>query len=50
MKDLYNSHSEIFDKHKNIPESEFNIDLFNVDLIKIMIPLIKYSLISNIIS
>ncbi len=50
MKDLYNSHSDIFDKHKNIPESDFNIDIFNVDIIKVMIPLIKYSLISNIIS
>ena len=43
------SNVDIFNKHKSKSENEFNMDLFNADILKNLIPMIKYSLISNII-
>jgi len=48
MKTFIDNNIDLFDKHKSKSEKDFNIDLFNADIIKILIPMIKYSLISDI--
>ena len=50
MARFIDSNIEIFNKHKSKSDNEFNMDLFNADILKNLIPLIKYSSISNIIS
>ena len=50
MARFIDSNIEIFNKHRSKSDNEFNMDLFNADILKNLIPLIKYSLISNIIS
>jgi hypothetical protein len=48
MDNFVELHVDLFNKHKSKSEEDFNMDLFNADILKNLIPMIKYSLISNI--
>lgn len=48
MKNLIESNTDLFDSYRLISNDDFNIDTFSADILKLLIPMIKYSLLSNI--
>ena len=48
MTKLIEINSELFESYMNRSPEDFNIDMFNADILKHLIPMIKYSLLSNI--
>ena len=48
MTEFIKMNSDLFELYRSKSEEEFNIDAFSADIIKILIPMIKYSLLSNI--
>lgn len=50
MCDFLNLHTNLFNKYLLIANNDLNVDTFNADIVKNLIPMIKYNLISNVIS
>jgi hypothetical protein len=48
MRNLIDSNTDLFNRSIAQSASDFNIDLFSADILKLLIPMIKYSLLSNI--